>query len=333
LWFFCLILFVCFLLSTSVSHSQELPPEGQTAQTGAVGQEPPETIRVDADLVDLNVTILNRDRHRIVGQLEQKDFKILEDGSQQDITFFSSAETPFDLVLLIDLSGSTAEKIKLIRSTATSFVEATRPSDRVAIATFSDVIEIVSPMTMDRNDLKARIKKISKPKGGTNFWDSLRYVLETILSPERNVRRSAVVVMTDGVDNALPDVFGPGSTTEFNQLLAMVSKSDSIVIPIYLDTEREMVGNHFNYSALAYQIARKQLASIARESGGMAYYASKVEDLKDVYQQVVRDLSTVYSIGYLPTNKNRNGAWRLIDVELAGRPELIARTKRGYFAK
>jgi VWFA-related protein len=322
-----------FLLSSGVSYSQELPSAAPTPQASMAGQEPVETVRVDADLVDLNVTILNRDRHRIVGQLEQKDFKILEDGSLQDITFFSSAETPFDLILLIDLSGSTAEKIKLIRNTATSFVEATRPTDRIAIATFSDKIEIVSPMTLDRNDLKARIKKISKPKGGTNFWDSLHYVLETMLRPERNTRRSAVVVMTDGVDNALPDVTGEGSTTEFNQLLEMVSKSDSIVIPIYLDTEREMVGNHYQYPALAYQIARRQLASIARESGGMAYYASKVEDLKDVYQQVVRDLSTVYSIGYFPANKNRNGAWRLIDVELAGRPDLSARTKRGYFAK
>ncbi len=322
---------ICFLLlSYTTAHAQDAAPSPQdNTQTF----EAVDTIRVEADLVDLNVTVLGSDPKRAFGQLEQKNFNVLEDGTPQEISFFSSADTPFDLVLLLDLSGSTADKLKLIRKSANSFVEAARPTDRIAIATFTDTLEIISPMTFDREDLKARIKKMQKPKGGTNFWDALRYVLETMLNPERNVRRSAVVVMTDGVDNALPDVNGPGSVTSFEELRAMVSRSDSIVIPIYLDTEREMIKNRYNYSADAFQMARQQLVALADESGSRAYLARKVEDLKDVYQQVIRDLSTVYSIGYLPANKTRDGAWRNIKVELVGRPDLAARTKRGYFAK
>ena len=292
-----------------------------------------ETVRIETDLVDLNVTVFSHDPHREVGQLEKKDFSVLEDGVQQEISLFASAEAPFDLVLLIDLSASTRDKLKLIRKTATSFVDAARPIDRVAIVTFTDRVDIVSPLTFVREDLRARIKNIEKPHGGTNFWDALRYVVDVMLNPARTARRSAVVMMTDGVDNALPDVPGPGSLTGFEDLLEMVGRSDSILIPIYLDTEREMIHDRRLYSPVAYQIARTQLDQLATESGSKVYYAREVGDLKGAYRQVIRDLSTVYSIGYRPLSKLRDGSWRSIKVQLDSRPDLAARARRGYFAK
>lgn len=292
-----------------------------------------ETVRVDSDLVDLNITVFSHDKQLAVGRLAQRDFSIIEDGVEQEISLFASAEAPFDLVLLIDLSASTKDKLNLIRKSATSFVDAARPIDRIAILTFTDRLEIVSPLTFERKDLKERIKNIQKPFGGTNFWDALRYVVETMLDPSRTQRRSAVVMMTDGVDNALPDVPGEGSRTGFEELLSMVGRSDSILIPIYLDTEREMIHQRRIYSAHAYQIARHQLDLLASESGSKVYYARKVEDLKDAYQQVINDLSTVYSIGYRPINKTRDGSWRSVNVQLKDRPDLAARSRRGYFAR
>jgi VWFA-related protein len=324
----CLICLLIFAAGTCAQQAVQSPsPSTQSGETD-------ETVRVETDLVDLNVTLISRDAKSLVGQLEQKDFGILEDGVPQDISFFASAETPFDLVLLIDLSGSTKDKLKLIRKTAQNFVDAARPTDRVAILTFTDRLDFVAPLTLDREELKARIKQIDNPLGGTNFWDSLRYVLENMLNPSRTSRRSAVVVMTDGVDNALPDVPGEGSHTSFEGLLKSVSRSDSIVIPIYLDTEREMIrSRRLAYSASAYQTARQQLQLLATESGSNSYYARKVEDLKNVYQQVIRDLSTVYSIGYRPSNSARDGSWRTVKVQLVRRPDLAARTRRGYYAK
>ena len=314
---------------TSAQQSVPLPSPQDDPQTLAIS----ETVRVETDLVDLNVTVFSHDPKRVVGHLEQKDFSIFEDGVAQDISLFASAESPFDLVLLIDLSASTKDKLKLIQKSATSFVDATRPSDRVAIVTFTDKIEIVSPLTFVRDDLRASIKNIQKPHGGTNFWDALRYVVETMFNPSRTTRRSAVVMMTDGVDNALPDVPGPGSLTDFSELAELVGKSDSILIPLYLDTEREMNHDRRIYSALAYQMARSQLSQLATESGSKVYYAREIGDLKDVYRQVIQDLSTVYSIGYRPLIGTRDGTWRTVKVQLAGRPDLAARARRGYFAK
>lgn len=327
----CRLLLALLFSALSINAQQAIPSpsphdDSQTVDTN-------DTVRVDTDLVDLNVTVFSHDPQRGVGALEQKDFTVVEDGVDQEISLFASAEAPFDLVLLIDLSASTKDKLNLIRKSATSFVDAARPTDRIAILTFTDKLEVVSPLTFEREDLKSRIKKMQKPFGGTNFWDALRFVVETMLNPDRTERRSAVVMMTDGVDNALPDVPGEGSRIGFDDLLRMVGSSDSILIPIYLDTEREMIHERRIYSAHAYQMARQQLDLLASESGSKVYYARKVEDLKDSYQQVIRDLGTVYSIGYRPSNKKRDGSWRSIKVELKVRPDLAARARRGYFAR
>jgi VWFA-related protein len=296
-------------------------------------QEADETIRVDTELVNLNVSVFNRDPSRTVGQLQQKDFTVLEDGKPQEIAFFASAPTPFDLVLLLDLSGSTADKLELIRGSAKRFISASRPTDRIAVVTFTDRPHLVSPLASGRYELLKAIDQIKKPKGETRFWDALRYVLEKVLNQSNNAsHRSAVVVMTDGVDNALPNVKGQGSVTPFEELLEMVKRSDTIVVPIYLDTEREMVENR-SATEMTYLIARGRLGQLATESGSVVYQASRVEDLYDVYTKVIRDLGTVYSLGYRPLNKLRDGKWRAVAVGLATRTDLSARTKRGYYAK
>jgi VWFA-related protein len=311
------------LLNVFVSY-----PKICIAQTG----EPTETIRVDSDLVDLRVSVFRLNPNDPVSVLAQKDFLVFEDGKQQEIVFFAGEDTPFDLVLLLDLSGTSSDKIKLIRSSAKRFIESTRPMDRVAIVTFTDIPEIICPLTWDRVLLKDSIQDIPKPLGGTNFWDSLLYTMTNIISSEKVPRRSAIVVMTDGVDNALPEVYGDGSRTTFTELLDKVGRSDAIIFPIYLDTEAEAVKRN-RVPREAYALARSQLAQLAVVSGTKMYRANKLKDLDLVYEQVIRDLSMVYSLGYKPSNMLRDGKWRSVGVHLIGRQDLTATTKRGYFAK
>jgi hypothetical protein len=118
----------------------------------------------------------------------------------------------------------------------------------------------------------------------------------------------------------------------FEILLENVRQSESIIFPIYLDTEEENV-KRYHVPRAAYAQARAQLGQIASMCGTTLYRAAKLSDLDTVYAQVVRDLSTVYSIGYRPTNKSLDGKWRTVDVQLMNRPDLFARTKRGYYAK
>ena len=295
-------------------------------------QDPIETIRIDSDLVDLKVSVLARGTATQVPLLEQKDFVVLEDGSPQEIAFFAAADAPFDLVLLLDLSGSNSKKLKMIRNTAKRFVEATRPMDRIAIVSFTEMPALYSSFTLDRVKLKKSIDLMDDATGGTNFWDSLDWVVRVLTRQGSSAsRRSAVVVMTDGVDNALPGVYGDGSRTDFAKLLENIRNSETLVFPIYLDTEEENVREH-RVPRDAYALAREQLGQISTVCGTPMYRAAKLSDLDTVYEQVVRDLSTVYSIGYRPSNKALDGKWRAVEVQVQ-RPDLLARTKRGYFAK
>lgn len=308
--------------------------ESVLAQSAAIPPEPKEldTIRVDSNLVDLKVSVISLGPQASSVSLEQKDFQVFEDGLQQQISFFAAADTPFDLVLLIDLSGSIAQKIKLIRRSAKRFVEATRPIDRVGVVTFTDVPVVVSGLSADREQLNDAIDHIKKPAGGTNFWDSLGFVVDAMFRPTQELRRKAIVVMTDGVDNALPQVYGDGSVTSFSDLLNTVRNSETLVYPIYIDTEAEEARLH-RTPREAFAIARNQLQQLSQACGTLVYPVSELKDLDKVYERVIRDLSTVYSIGYKPTNPSKDGTWRNVSVKLLERPDLSARAKNGYFAK
>src|SRR5690348_1089915 len=298
----------------------------------ASAQEAVETIRIDSDLVDLKVSVMGFPPNNPPPLLAPKDFLVLEDGVPQEITFFAAADTPFDLVLLLDLSGSNSKNLKMIRNSAKRFVDAARDVDRIALVTFTDQPALYSTFSLDRKKLKKTIDDMDEAVGGTNFWDSMDWVLSDLVPQGSGLRRSAIVVMTDGIDNALPDVPGPGSRITFPALLERIRNSDSIVFPIYLDTEEENV-KRYHIPRAAYAQAREQLGQIANVCGTRFYQAARLSDLDTVYTQVVRDLSTVYSIGYKPTNRSLDGKWRSVEVLLNNRSDLSARTKRGYYAK
>src|SRR5215211_3447844 len=295
-------------------------------------QDPVETIRIDSDLVDLKVSVLGFAPNAPAPLLEQKDFRVLEDGVPQEITFFAAADAPFDLVLLLDLSGSNSKNLKMIRNSAKRFVDAARDIDRIALVTFTDQPALYSSFTLDRRRLKKTIDEMDEAIGGTNFWDSMDWVLKDLIPQASGSRRSAIVVMTDGIDNALPEVPGPGSRLPFEGLIERIRNSESIVFPIYLDTEEDNVKRH-HVPRSAYALAREQLGQMATVCGTPLYRAARLSDLEAVYAQVVRDLSTVYSIGYSPSNKSLDGKWRSVEVRLMNRNDLFARTKRGYYAK
>src|SRR5215212_2830601 len=188
----------------------------------AVAQDAVETIRIDSDLVDLKVSVLGFPPNTPPPILAPKDFVVFEDGVPQEITFFAAADTPFDLVLLLDLSGSNSKNLKMIRNSAKRFVDAARDIDRIALVTFTDQPALYSSFSLDRHKLKKTIDEIGDAGGGTNFWDSMDYVLRDLIPQGAGPRRSAIVVMTDGVDNALPEVDGPGSRLTFEDLLAKI---------------------------------------------------------------------------------------------------------------
>ena len=140
--------------------------------------------------------------------LGQSDFKLFEDGQEQRIVQFESSSAPFDLMLLIDLSGSTREVVKLIRAAAIRFVEAARPADRIGVITFAGEPTLVSSFTADRELLRQRIETIDTNRGDTKLYDATNFAMEEVLKESKKLRRSAIVLMSDGLDGTIPGVSG-----------------------------------------------------------------------------------------------------------------------------
>jgi VWFA-related protein len=289
--------------------------------------DPGDVIKVETNLVSLNVSVFNSKLKTFVGSLTKEDFRVLENDQEQTVTYFASTDVPFDLVLLVDLSGSTSEKRDLIKQSTLRFIEAARPSDRLAIVTFSHTMNVVSPLTLDRGQLAASVQNM-EGRGGSHVWDALKFALDEIIGPKTLERRRAVVLMSDGVDGSLMGTWG--STISFADLVEQVRQTDTLIVPIYLDTERSM-GN--DYVKEQYENARRTLNLLAQESGGSYYQARKLSDLNGVYEQVINDLGKVYSLGYKPANATRDGSWRWVKVSVINRPDLVARTRPGYYAQ
>jgi VWFA-related protein len=303
-----------------------------TPLTGPEEIDEGDIVRVDTELVTLNVSVIDRGTNRGLKGLLQSDFQLFEDGVPQQIANFESSSAPFNLVLLIDLSLSTQDKISLIRDAALQFVNAARPADRIGIVTFTHEAVIVSRLTSDRAALRERIKAIEKPKGSTNVYDSIVFVMDEVFKEAKDSRRNAIVLMSDGLDSTMENVPGPGSTIAYEELLSRLREFDGVLYSMWLNVETE-------YSSLSpldiqpetYDLAHDQMEKFAEAGGGLFYEVDKLEDLADAYERVVADLGTVYSLSYRPTNRLRDGKWRAIRLAVA-RPNAVARGKRGYYA-
>jgi VWFA-related protein len=295
--------------------------EGQTV-------EEEDVIRIDTNLVSVNVSVYSTKLRTNVSMLEQKDFAVTEDGRPETISFFGTTDVPFDLVLLLDLSGSTSGKRDVIRKSTQRFIEAARPSDRLAIVTFADSPKVVSPLTEDRNQLLKSTKKI-EGEGGSNIWEALKFTLDQVVGAKTTARRRAVVLMTDGIDSSLSGVVD--SRISFADLVEAVRHNDTLIIPICLDTG-DVGASRGEFARKMLENARKSLELLADESGGLFYKARKIEDLDGVYGQVIEDLGKVYSLGYKSTNEKRDGSWRTVNIQIPNQPDLKARARPGYYA-
>lgn len=292
--------------------------------------DPGDVIKTETNLVSLNVSVFNNKLKTFVGSLTKEDFRVVENDQEQTVNYFASTDVPFDLVLLVDLSGSTKDKRELIKNSTLRFIEAARPSDRLAIVTFSDMVNVISPLTLDRAELPASVAKM-EGQGGSHVWDAVKFALDNVIGPKTLERRRAVVLMSDGVDGALMRSGQMrGSKTTFADLVEQVRHMDTLIVPIYLDTE-ENYGSQLIKEE--YENARRALNLLAQESGGSYYHARKISDLNGVYEQVINDLGKVYSLGYKPTNTTRDGSWRWVQVSIVNRTDLVARTRPGYYAQ
>ena len=287
-------------------------------------------IRVDSQLVTLNMSVIDRNTNRGLVGLTKSDFRLFENGTEQQILQFDSSAAPFDMLLLIDLSGSTRDVVKLIRAAALRFVDAARPTDRIGVITFAGQATVISPLTLNRQVLRQRISAMDTAAGDTKLYDATDFALSQSLQDTKNPRRTAIILMSDGLDGSIPGVQGDGSKLPYKDLLNRVQEFDGVLYSLWLDTEYEAL-SPLDTQPEAFDAAYDRTKELAEAGGGVFYEVERLEDLAGAYERVVADLGTLYSLAYRPADKTRDGKWRAIKVNVA-RPSAVARGKRGYYA-
>ncbi|HKX28638.1 MAG TPA: VWA domain-containing protein [Blastocatellia bacterium] len=322
------------------------------------------TIRVDTDLVSIDVAVTDRQGNLVGTLLKAQDFVVYEDGVRQKISNFSAADAAFNLTLLIDTSGSTRDEIELMRRAARRFLDELRPQDQVAIVQFNKQVELIQDLTTDRGKLEAALDKL-KGGGGTAFYDALDLTIGEVF--KELAGRKAIIALTDGVDSY-------GDAT-LDQLTPALEKGNSTIYFLELDTEafteagymrdcRE--SSHFEFSrkqlkkyvkeylqggdaadyedhcslpslerrqisTRLYQSARREVREMAKQTGGRVYPVKELSRLDPAYSQIAAELRTQYSLAYYPTNDKRDGKWRTLRIEVK-RPGLVVRNRPGYRA-
>lgn len=312
----------------TAAQANEKPQPNAAKQPAQAANDEDEPLRVEANLVNLNATVLPNASGASAARLTKNDFVVSENGVEQPIEFFAETETPFDITLLIDVSGSTSGKNKLLRRTTRSFINGARANDRISIVVFDEAQTVLAPLTSDRKQLLAAADRIENG-GGSRVWDALDFALNQqaqFSSPNNENRRRAIVFMTDGADNGFINE-QDASNILFADLLDRVRRSDSLVIPIQIDTRED-----YGISRKLFPGARRALNLLADESGGLFYEARKFSELENVYSQVINDLSRIYSIGYAPADAPNSGAWRSVEIKLKNNPNLTVRARKGYYA-
>lgn len=311
-------------------------------------QQPEDVVRTDVALVQLNVGVVDP-RGRAVTSLSQNDFTVYEDGVKQPILHFEPTYAPFSLVLLLDTSGSTINFRAQFKQAAWRFLDALAPEDRVAVIQFNAKVKGLAGFSTDRKKTAYAIQ-IADGAGETYFYDALKYALNE-LDKEGTKRRKAIVVMTDGLDTQLRNsdrtslarvqtdeeainAIDAKASSTLNAVLTAADRQGVSIYPLALpsgDPKRLPLPDPVITGI--YSAARTRLQSLADRTGGRLNEIQRLDQMARLYAEVAAELRALYTVAYQARGeRSRDGRWHAIKIEV-DQPELIVRTKPGYFAR
>ena len=327
---FILALTVCYVTvpgqsGRSSGYSESRPariigrptPTPDPAKTGSTGDD--DVVRIPTDLVTIPVRIA-AENGKPVAPLTQRDFKVFENGVEQQIAYFSDQEQPFTVVLVLDMSYSSVFKLEDIQLAARIFVSKLRDHDRVMVVSFDEKPRILCEPTSDRRILRLAIDG-ARIASGTALYDTLDEVIRGKISTMSG--RRAIVLLSDGVDTA-------SARSNARLVQQRFYEEDIMVYPIRYDTFGDVQKSRKKDAEIRYdeddrpyvvqtppkrgereqdyKTARRFLDTIANQSGGRVYDVSSNTNLNDAFANIADELRRTYSLGYYPAEDRQSGA-------------------------
>ena len=275
-------------------------------------QPPPATFRAETRLVVLHADVKTR-RGAEVPDLDERAFRVYENGKIQPIRLFRRDDIPVSLGLLIDNSGSMRTLRERVEAAALAFVRASNPLDEVFVLNFADKPRIDVPLTHDMRTLEAGIARVDSI-GGTALRDAVA-AAHAYLGERAAHDRRVLLVVTDGRDNA--------STATLDDVQRAAERTDTAVYAIGLFRDP---------GSADAKDGRHELDRLTGHTGGAAYYPTTPDDLDAIVGDLARQIRNQYTIAYAPTNQALDGTYRRIRVEARGDEPLVVRTRAGYVA-
>jgi len=277
----------------------------------------PFQISVNVNLVVLNPTVRDP-KGGFISDLREGDFQVYEDGVRQSIKLFRHEDIPVTVGLVVDHSGSMKPKLNDVITAARTFVQSSRPDDRIFVVNFNEKVTLGLPDAVrigDSLDVLARAISDTPATGKTALYDAALRAFSQLGAGGREApEKKVLIVISDGGDNA--------SAHTLAQVLKTAEQSSALVYTIGIFDEDDADKNP------------DVLSRLARATGGDAFFPGKNSEVVSICESIARDIRNQYTIGYVSSNASKPGAYRSIRITAAapGHGKLLVRTRSGYIA-
>lgn len=289
---------------------------GAAAPESALERHP--DIRVDTTLVQIPVTVTDPMGRYVTG-LDKENFKLFENGVEQELSAFSSEDAPMSVGVVFDTSGSMGSKLQRSRMAVAQFLKTANPEDEFFLVQFNDRVDLTVPFTPDTEELVNRLTFVES-KGRTALLDGV-YMAMNQMKKARNPRR-AILIISDGGDNS--------SRYTESEVKNSVRESD---VQIYAIGIYEPMGSR---GRTPEEMGGPGLLNdVTEQTGGRHFAVDNLAEMPDVAAKIGLELRNQYVLGYSPKNKDRDGKYRRVQVKLvktAGLPPLKPNFRAGYYA-
>jgi VWFA-related protein len=305
-----------------------VPSANGQAPSKQQGPQSDQTLKAQTTVVNVFATVRDR-HHAIISELAEKDFKILEDGQEQKVAFFSRERNlPITLGVLMDTSGSMGRILNAEQDAASRFLERVlRKTDEAMVISFDLDVNLLADFTADISVLERAIRRtvINAPSqgiggtvgtiptqgGGTNLYDAIYLAAHDELATEAG--RKAIILLSDCEDT--------GSRVRIQEAIEAAQRADTVIHVL-------LIRDFMATSGVGPSVASK----MSSETGGRVIDVHNEKSLEKAFDEIAEELSSQYVLGYYPTNEKRDGTFRKIQVEVVSHPEAKVTARKGYYA-
>lgn len=329
-------LLLLFLLPHVSSRITSQTRERTVTGDKRTASQPAEIVKVDVDLVTVDALVLQKKTARVVGNLKETDFVILEDGTKQQITNFSQDTLPLSVVLLIDRGGCLDPFGTEVRRAANEALARLKETDEVAVMTYHDNTELLQEFTRDRSQIANALERIPKNHTWADHCLNKAFAkaADYMVTAGNPVGRRVIIAIT-GITRNFDCGHGPSGKAAKQAIF----ESGSVVCGLIPTSIGQRMENRYmvvGTKALGLFGHTLDIRELADETGGEVF-AEKPEQLNTTFKMLIEHLRTRYNLAFVSSNKKRDGTLRKLKIDLTPNAQnsngkLVVKARRGYIA-